>query len=711
MKLKRAILTNFCQHRYIETEFPPGLTLIIGRNGSGKSNLIKSIHGAVTGDFSRNDGVKTDNINQLAEVTAPSKVRIIAEHAQTTIDITRSLRPVSTRLCITADGKEDVIGKAQDATDAIAGILGVSPRMLSDYVFVDQWSIFDFLSMIPSERAKAFQRLFRTERAEFLWKLIGEHIDKLVIPTPGIDRDIVLARINENQVKYESLSDRCEKLRIQLLSKEVEEDGRTIKAYKYKQTLEREIAGLESKCITLSTQVNNSNNQSRRITTTKENLEHNIERTTGRYKNAINQLSVWEKYRYVEQNRQLLISVLKELDDEFDALVQPIKPEMYIAPRESNSQWWNYYDSLASRVSAASYFSVLVDRDIDHCPTCGTPHADYAAHRELYLINIENDKKLLDEYSFAITASETYVEMQENYTRCVLSINKRREQVNNQLVLIADIQKPDESVEELENTISTFTRLQQDLASLLTEYNNVEIERSMLRGVRQQLDEDINTRKSKLAGLAITEEQFKEAERRYTLNSQLTRDKDIIEANLAVLIEVLRDDRDSIKRLEQVELEVAKYRDWSTYCLDMRHILHRENLPRIVAHNYLEVMQEEINSLLIRFDSSFTVITDDVLSFTAIFNDGRKVPAARLSGGEKVLLALAFRVAVNDIFAKDLGLLVLDEPTAGLDDGNISCLRIAIERLKELSASRGLQVIMITHERELKQLFDHVIEI
>jgi DNA repair exonuclease SbcCD ATPase subunit len=75
-----------------------------------------------------------------------------------------------------------------------------------------------------------------------------------------------------------------------------------------------------------------------------------------------------------------------------------------------------------------------------------------------------------------------------------------------------------------------------------------------------------------------------------------------------------------------------------------------------------------------------------------------------------VLLGVSFRVAVNSMFASDLGLLVLDEPTAGLDKGNLACLQVAFERLRELSRSRGLQVVMITHEENLPAA-DNVIEI
>jgi DNA repair exonuclease SbcCD ATPase subunit len=214
-----------------------------------------------------------------------------------------------------------------------------------------------------------------------------------------------------------------------------------------------------------------------------------------------------------------------------------------------------------------------------------------------------------------------------------------------------------------------------------------------------------------LLRLDISEEAAKAAQARLDRYAELLSKKAAQEARIEILIRSLTDDQDTLYQLQTIEQQAESELAWSDYSGKMRHILHRDNLPKVVAQYYLEIMQEEINKLLIRFDCPFIVLTDDTLSFEVQFKDRRKMPAARLSGGEKVLLAIAFRVVVNDVFARDLGLLCLDEPTAGLDDGNLSCLKIAIERLKELSSSRGLQLIMITHEKDLSYLFDHKIEL
>ena len=168
---------------------------------------------------------------------------------------------------------------------------------------------------------------------------------------------------------------------------------------------------------------------------------------------------------------------------------------------------------------------------------------------------------------------------------------------------------------------------------------------------------------------------------------------------------------DSIAMLEASAAEGERVRRWVQHLGDVRAVLHRDSLPKVVAQHYLRELEIDTNAFLGVFDAPFRVETDAGLSFRALFHDGRDQPAGRLSGGEKVVLALAFRLSVNSMFAQDVGLLCLDEPTVGLDDHNLGCLRTALGRLKELSRARGLQVILVTHERSLGPLFDQVIDL
>ena len=52
MQIRRIELRNFRCHEYLDAEFEPGLTVIHGRNGLGKTNLLEGIHYAsLTKDF------------------------------------------------------------------------------------------------------------------------------------------------------------------------------------------------------------------------------------------------------------------------------------------------------------------------------------------------------------------------------------------------------------------------------------------------------------------------------------------------------------------------------------------------------------------------------------------------------------------------------------------------------------------------------------
>jgi DNA repair exonuclease SbcCD ATPase subunit len=70
------------------------------------------------------------------------------------------------------------------------------------------------------------------------------------------------------------------------------------------------------------------------------------------------------------------------------------------------------------------------------------------------------------------------------------------------------------------------------------------------------------------------------------------------------------------------------------------------------------------------------------------------------------VLSLAFRLAVQSDL-NGINLLVLDEPTVCLDDDNIACLEKAFDRLRAMSKSSGLQVIVVSHESAIERMCDH----
>jgi DNA repair exonuclease SbcCD ATPase subunit len=713
MKLLSAELTNFCQFRYRQVTFAPGLTAIIGRNGSGKSNLVKAVYAAITGDFGRNDGLKADNISQYAEHNAPSKIHVTLEHCDSRLDITRSLRPAATRLKITAGTNELVVTKTQEATEAVSSILGVSSRMLADYVFVDQWSIFDFLSMMPAERAKAFQRLFRTEQAEVLWKLLGEHRDSLVIPTPGINKDEITRLLMETKAQYEDYCSRLAEANIKESTYDANALRCRIADYQRKQALEGETYTLTEKIETYNRDIQALRRQIDQLSPDDIALAEYVTAERDAYHNARQLLGNWSTYEAVERNRQQLTEQLAAEHRELQTFTNPPpKPTDYVGLEDDQywQQWYVTYNDAYQEVQRLRKLVDAIKRGSSVCETCGTPLIDANKRLGEYELKLNLADRYLQEMEAMRAKSRVYDRAIQKHQDQHKSVARRYTDIEAQLHNLASVPKPDKSQQALQHLVKTYEAMaqaQQDVREQLTQLRRLQQGKI---SVHEQLCQDETAKEALLVQLNVSQADAVAACAALAAYEEVRVDRLSLDAIVTAHQKSICNQELQLAQLDQVERKANAIRAWADHVDDMRHILHRDNLPRLVAHNFLELMQDEINSLLVRFGSTFSVCADESLSFMASFHDGRKVPAGRLSGGEKVLLALAFRVVVNDIFAKDLGLLVLDEPTAGLDEGNLACLRIAVTRLKELSAARGLQVIIITHERDLHNLFDHVIE-
>jgi DNA repair exonuclease SbcCD ATPase subunit len=713
MKLISANLTNFCQHQDLQVKFAPGLTAIVGRNGSGKSNLIKAVYAAVTGDFGRNDGVKSDNIAQSAPPDAQSKINVILEHGDSTLSITRSLRPVATRLRISATGTPDtIITKAQEATEAITNILGVSSRILSDYVFVDQWLLFNFLSMMPAERAKAFQRLFRTERAEVLWKGLGDYHDSIVIPTPGISKDVIIKRLTENRAQHDHLSKELTHTTSQENAYDIAGLRQTHTDYERKQTLEAGVARLKAKTETLKTDVVVLESQLAVLVADDTTLTTYLTANEKDYVDAKYAISAWTTHQSIEKNRQQIQQCIDDVHADIDGHTSsvPVKPIDYIE-QEKSGAWYKDYNTTSQEMHRLKTLVDTITSGVDVCSACGSVMTDAKAHLQHHQITLLAVTERYNYLRDIRTRSRAYDTESAAFETWQKNSAQRLQDLQGQLANLAETPVPKKPYNELNTFVRDYDGYVRSQQRARQDINTTQLQHQHKKSVYEQLQQELDELQVQLNSLAVTKEMAEQAQKDLQIASNLSLAKVRIEARVQMTAQLIQNDEAALAQLEQVEADAQVTREWASYCLDMRHILHRDNLPRVVAQNYLELMQDEINNLLVRFGSTFSIITDESLSFVATFHDGRKVPAGRLSGGEKVLLALAFRVAVNDIFAKDLGMLVLDEPTAGLDEGNLQCLRVAITRLKELSTARGLQVIMITHEQELHNLFDHVIEV
>lgn len=192
---------------------------------------------------------------------------------------------------------------------------------------------------------------------------------------------------------------------------------------------------------------------------------------------------------------------------------------------------------------------------------------------------------------------------------------------------------------------------------------------------------------------------------------QLVKEK-IIETK--TLMEKLAEDiskvKDEIKKKESLKKQLNKFNDY--------HIWLNDYLIPTLSLIEKHVMQKRYEEFNDDFQKWFSILIEDTSKtakideeFTPIVEqDGFEQDINYLSGGEKTSVALAYRLALNNIVQKvstgmKSNLLILDEPTDGFSREQLYKVR---EILNELECP---QIIIVSHERELGSFADNVFRV
>jgi DNA repair exonuclease SbcCD ATPase subunit len=706
MQLLRLEVKNWCQHTYRSCTFTRGLVAIIGKIGSGKSNLLGAICWLLTGE-NPNSGVKAENISQLSTGEEQSYAKLEFEHAGHVVVVTRHLLPEKEQATLVIDGTEVARGD-KAVTAHIEQLLGIDSKFISRFVLVAQNEIFAFIEDGPSETDKFFQKLFGTANAEKCQEVIGKQLSKLVIPEVITPSDELSSRVSGMDETLTVLDDQISKLP-------------TTAKFVFAQTEQRFViqdwerkAALEQNRVTVAATIAEQTGKLKAMETAcdqydsdlsaiKEVIAGNQEAHTSA-KVALNHLATYRKIAAVKDATKKRLAEIAEL--------KANKPEPAEVKEEAKNAASKSLQQAEYEVQQARAFvEVFTAGGVANCPTCHTPAADLADE----LARVQAEIPTLEQ---AVTLAKKHVA--ELVTQAAHRLTWERE-VNQ---LTAEEQQLRESTKTFSN-IEAPAASEDELVKMVSDHENMQRAQLEIEPIAQKARE----KKAALAGMLETAEV---QEKKLAADIQaIAADKtaaDLAKATLLVL-EQQFDERQQLEKqyaalmfernnvyaqfetAQKNEQQARKLRDWTVVADTARAAL--KAAPKLVTKRNLQRLEVAINELLQVFGVDFFVkaSNDDSASFIAEFFDGRKQPAKRLSYGQKTVLALAFRVAVNSLFAEQIGLLALDEPTAYLDQQRIRALAPVFEKLREFSTARGLQCLLVTHEMSLAHLFESTVEL
>lgn len=720
MRLDRLTLENFCQHRHVTVEFQPGLNAIIGPNGSGKSNVLKGGFAAVTGDFSRNEGKQAENICDLAGPDEPSRLLLDFSHAGHSARVVRGLRPVNRTLSI--DGRTPLTAD-KDVSVAMYNLLGVSPEILAEYVFVDQWEVFSVFSLTEARRAAAFQRLFRIDKAQRVWESLGKSVAGLRIPVVQVDKD-ELARRQDN---YAAERDRLEgELAVLPTAEAIQEAARVARemvgAWDRMRTLEVSLDQRTGLAARTAHDVGTLTGQAAELRRDLDTLRAAEAQGAGTVQAAHDALARWREFHRNHHARAQLQQTDADLRAELRRKgAAPTPPVDYVKPGQRRVDLTRDLAALHTRADLLRGILGIFDSSgAPDCPTCGTPGADVTARVPGYREELAGLEPRLEKGRLWQDACAAYDRAERDYATWKAGYDQRVAQFARQREAFAEVTPPPHQEDEIRKALADHDSLRKETQALADELARVDAQAAAAQARHESERREFDKEYAELDGLrnrfALWRVQPSAAaadEWRQQVGAAAAdlRRRAEMEGRVASLGRSIADLDAEMLRLRRQQDEAVRLVGCRDHLEDMRSVVHYTALPKLVSAHHLGRLTDEVNTYLQLFESPFRVEVDDKLSFTAVFTQGgRRRPAGRLSGGQKVVLALAFRLSVNNAFAKDLGLLCLDEPTVGLDEANLHSLENALGRLRELARSTGLQVVMVTHERSLAHMFDHVID-
>lgn len=704
MQLLQLELENFGRHDHLSIDFPVGITGIVGPNGSGKSTIAHALQFALTGE-SGNAGTKTDDLNwRSADGTGTVSLTFVKDEHEGRLK--RAIHAARASLKYGSINARSVSA----VNDEMLALLGVSRQTVEDIVFVQQGSIEKLLFEKPSERKKNMHALFGIDRTEPIREILRNEVGSLSLsPLDERIKQLTTRIDTEIDPQLRAVNDERKALQLDVSSQNEDRLKELIATYDAAATLKAHVAQMEASLSRLTSQPPID------VDTLKADLEtkKSFVETSAEKINKLRQtLASLESAKQIHQARSALLSELASLDQ---ARTKPAPAALGFGSEVVHSGEQQLAEARAEIASKQAFVSAFAGKGDTVCPTChqSVKNAGELAARMKAEV-VERQALIASVDACVRQARKALTEFErelDRHTNAVAQASVRKLAVEATLQSMPAIGMYDAATEqEMRTMLDGFNHKLTEIGQLEKQYNAVAQQKiardaqiastaAAIEAARQQLvqqapAEEYARAKTTLEFIATTREKIAELDGRF---------KQLQEQRAS-----------SIKEQQSLEEQLKKEAALKTYqslCERARTVLHYDNLPRLAMTRYLGVLNEKLNSLLSIFNVPFTSTIKDDLSVVCNIPDVGEKPAERLSGGQRVMLGISFRIAIYNMFATDLGLMVLDEPTLMLDTDRIECVTDMFESVGRYARNANMQLVVITHEDALKRAFDHTVEL
>ncbi|MBP2172514.1 AAA family ATPase [Methanococcus voltae] len=148
--------------------------------------------------------------------------------------------------------------------------------------------------------------------------------------------------------------------------------------------------------------------------------------------------------------------------------------------------------------------------------------------------------------------------------------------------------------------------------------------------------------------------------------------------------------------------ELNKLKYFKNYLTKVRKVFSRDGVQKHIREMYIPLIQKHANAIFSEFGMPYSHI--QITPDCDLIVD--EIPVSNMSGGEQVAVALALRLGIANAICDNMECIILDEPTAYLDEDRRRNLLTIFSSIKKIN-----QIVIITHHHEMEEIANEVIRL
>jgi exonuclease SbcC len=682
MRIKTATLENIRSHSKSQIQFKKGFNCLVGGLGTGKSSVLYAIDFALFGD-----PLGRSYNYLLREGEDAGKVALEFLLSGKTYRMNRGLRrhgkgigQDTEQLKLTEENELIASMKNEAVAEQLKGITGLDKEIFREVIWVRQEHLKELLDVTPRERQRRLDQLFGLSDYEVAWNNIREFQRGYVAEKEVNEKDFDVMRIDKLEADYHKAVEEFSILdsRILALNSRVQEEEKKLQSLTSQlQSLEHlrsETETLLKREAELETRIVNSEDRSSRLANDIRMKTANISKYEKRVEDLATTLTA--------QRRQL-----DEMGLASNSAIEDLRRQLSSFERQMTSIKGEQEAGIKENQTARKRANDLATES--RCPLCLQPiPEDYKAH---ILRHIQDESSEREGRLAELQKNAREVEnLRSVVSKAILEIQATTPRVQDTRERVLE---EEESKGKMEKEFEEQQLHEEEFRKQLDE-----IRADIAKFDLSRLDETWKRYEAMLAQSNSTKSELDsgEKDKRETANR--------IE-DLRDRLERAHQKVDRIRKIEQLVDTISGVRDAYRSIQPRLRSEFVRILQQMIQHMLDTLVGEEGTMLFTHIDETFTPFVKS--------REGHEREVSSLSGGERTLLAFAYRLALGQLIMQartghGLQLLLLDEPTESLgeEDGSVNRLAAAIARLKAVE-----QIIAVTHNETFADQADHVIRL